>query len=570
MSSCSAPASVAKRCVKCNLSIVFPSQNPQNPTVAEEDEWGEDDEEEEEAQRPPPSSLANALNARLQKTGGESSDKPAPAFKLPAKPGSAGAKPPPLPPTKPGEARPESSISPRDKEPVSGLAGALKSRFESQRPASSAPEPPSSAKKPVDAGRAKSPEPPSPPKKPGDKPTLPNKGADKPTPPLPPSAGPKPSSPSLPSKPADKPKVEKTDSSPPRMPGGGNVAGLASALRSRFESQGDSSNDSTPSKPQLKPTLSHPKPSGPALPVKPGGDSVDSKLEKPALAGKPFGKPPPPAGQKPAKSFGVSGGGGGNVPNIPAGPPKLPSKPQVSSKPDTDSNNNSGSDSKAPGRRVHSMAAAFTEGGASPAGDAAGSRLTFAAGKKPNLPAPPNAKSSGSSSKTEVQIPGKPKVGSLVSELGNKLHFGGGGPTLPPPASSASSSSSFSDGSAGSSGSAGGPEPSPVAKVGPWAAAQKSPGPSSSAPSSKPSVGGGGARPAFPAPPPPQPKPSGAEYLVISDFSAAGDGEVDLTDGETVEVLDQSQQDWWLVRLPSGQEGWAPSSYLEPCEEWDD
>ena len=56
---------------------------------------------------------------------------------------------------------------------------------------------------------------------------------------------------------------------------------------------------------------------------------------------------------------------------------------------------------------------------------------------------------------------------------------------------------------------------------------------------------------------------------MVADFAAEDKGEISLRCGDVVEVVNQQQADWWLVRQ-NGEEGWAPSSYLEPTAEWDD
>ncbi|KAJ8317011.1 hypothetical protein KUTeg_004915 [Tegillarca granosa] len=51
------------------------------------------------------------------------------------------------------------------------------------------------------------------------------------------------------------------------------------------------------------------------------------------------------------------------------------------------------------------------------------------------------------------------------------------------------------------------------------------------------------------------------KYVAISDFSADNDGEINLYEGDFVEVVEKSD-DWWLVKVGS-EEGWAPASYIE-------
>ena len=37
-----------------------------------------------------------------------------------------------------------------------------------------------------------------------------------------------------------------------------------------------------------------------------------------------------------------------------------------------------------------------------------------------------------------------------------------------------------------------------------------------------------------------------------------------LSEGERVSVLEEGDDGWWKVRWPSGEEGWAPATFLEP------
>ena len=50
-------------------------------------------------------------------------------------------------------------------------------------------------------------------------------------------------------------------------------------------------------------------------------------------------------------------------------------------------------------------------------------------------------------------------------------------------------------------------------------------------------------------------------YQVISSYTAETKDEVSLSEGSTVEVLQQSGSGWWLVRA-AGKKGWAPSNFL--------
>ncbi|EPQ60451.1 myosin-1 [Gloeophyllum trabeum ATCC 11539] len=70
-----------------------------------------------------------------------------------------------------------------------------------------------------------------------------------------------------------------------------------------------------------------------------------------------------------------------------------------------------------------------------------------------------------------------------------------------------------------------------------------------------------------PPPPPPPPPPATAEEpqedLYRATYAFDGqEGEVSLVKGDVVEVVEKEDNGWWLVKK-NGQEGWAPSSYLE-------
>ncbi|XP_031552478.1 SH3 and PX domain-containing protein 2A-like [Actinia tenebrosa] len=52
-------------------------------------------------------------------------------------------------------------------------------------------------------------------------------------------------------------------------------------------------------------------------------------------------------------------------------------------------------------------------------------------------------------------------------------------------------------------------------------------------------------------------------YLAVGDYTKESDREVNLQTGTSVEVLEQSEGGWWLVRTKSLTIGWAPSNFLE-------
>ena len=51
--------------------------------------------------------------------------------------------------------------------------------------------------------------------------------------------------------------------------------------------------------------------------------------------------------------------------------------------------------------------------------------------------------------------------------------------------------------------------------------------------------------------------------VVLYDFTADGDDELSVAEGEDLIVLDGESDDWWKVRNSNGQEGVVPASYVE-------
>ncbi|XP_041369237.1 SH3 and PX domain-containing protein 2B-like isoform X2 [Gigantopelta aegis] len=50
--------------------------------------------------------------------------------------------------------------------------------------------------------------------------------------------------------------------------------------------------------------------------------------------------------------------------------------------------------------------------------------------------------------------------------------------------------------------------------------------------------------------------------VAIAAYTAQGDGELSMEEGEKFTALDKSDSGWWEVRRVSGEEGWVPASYL--------
>jgi len=54
------------------------------------------------------------------------------------------------------------------------------------------------------------------------------------------------------------------------------------------------------------------------------------------------------------------------------------------------------------------------------------------------------------------------------------------------------------------------------------------------------------------------------EYTVLAEYTAVDSGEITLHEGDLIEVLKIGSDGWWYVRcMSSGEEGWAPASYLD-------
>ena len=52
------------------------------------------------------------------------------------------------------------------------------------------------------------------------------------------------------------------------------------------------------------------------------------------------------------------------------------------------------------------------------------------------------------------------------------------------------------------------------------------------------------------------------QYITMADFNSAADDGISFKGGEDVEVIEKAATGWWYVVI-AGQEGWAPSSYIE-------
>ncbi|XP_022096539.1 SH3 and PX domain-containing protein 2B-like isoform X4 [Acanthaster planci] len=55
------------------------------------------------------------------------------------------------------------------------------------------------------------------------------------------------------------------------------------------------------------------------------------------------------------------------------------------------------------------------------------------------------------------------------------------------------------------------------------------------------------------------------EYYTVADFSDSAGDSISFHSGQKVEVIQETESGWWLVKI-GDEEGWAPSSYLEARE----
>ena len=61
------------------------------------------------------------------------------------------------------------------------------------------------------------------------------------------------------------------------------------------------------------------------------------------------------------------------------------------------------------------------------------------------------------------------------------------------------------------------------------------------------------------------PRPTFPQYRVLADYTALTSREVNLHEGEVVELVKIGCAGWWYVRFTGYNvtEGWAPSTYME-------
>ena len=60
-------------------------------------------------------------------------------------------------------------------------------------------------------------------------------------------------------------------------------------------------------------------------------------------------------------------------------------------------------------------------------------------------------------------------------------------------------------------------------------------------------------------------RPSKLVYVCLYEFQSRTDGDLSFAKGEEIEILNNSDGEWWYGKsLKSGQTGYIPSNYIEP------
>ena len=66
-----------------------------------------------------------------------------------------------------------------------------------------------------------------------------------------------------------------------------------------------------------------------------------------------------------------------------------------------------------------------------------------------------------------------------------------------------------------------------------------------------------------PSRPPPVAAAHPKLYTAVADYDGSDPGCVQLREGERVTVLEECDDGWWRVQRTSGEEGWAPATFLD-------
>lgn len=76
------------------------------------------------------------------------------------------------------------------------------------------------------------------------------------------------------------------------------------------------------------------------------------------------------------------------------------------------------------------------------------------------------------------------------------------------------------------------------------------------------------AEPEEPSQPSQPSQPGNEAATVLYDFDAAGDDELTVKENDTVTIVDKENDEWWLVKDASGQQGVVPAAYLQLNDGW--
>lgn len=57
------------------------------------------------------------------------------------------------------------------------------------------------------------------------------------------------------------------------------------------------------------------------------------------------------------------------------------------------------------------------------------------------------------------------------------------------------------------------------------------------------------------------------QYRVLATYKKTGRSEVDVKEGDIVEVVEKNTNGWWFVNIDDAQ-GWLPATYLEPLDRY--
>jgi hypothetical protein len=58
------------------------------------------------------------------------------------------------------------------------------------------------------------------------------------------------------------------------------------------------------------------------------------------------------------------------------------------------------------------------------------------------------------------------------------------------------------------------------------------------------------------------------QYRVLAAYKKTNRNEVDVRQGDVVEVVEKNPNGWWFINVDDAQ-GWVPATHLEPLERFD-